>query len=193
MTLEEKIERFRESALNNAQEESQKILLEYTHTIDSEFEEHKKEKDEVIKTEMQVEMSSIQRELNRELLSKELVFKKEISKKEKKIKNELFERIKNELMKSKESKDYVDYLCKKIEDAKNFAVGDEMVLYIDPSDQKYLAEIVERTKSTPLISRIEFFGGIRAVIHSKNILIDDSYKTLIDETKSEFIFKSFDT
>ncbi len=193
MTLEEKLERFRESALKNAEEESEKILAEYTQTIDLEFDEHKKHKDEVTRDEIKAEMSSILRDLNRELLSKELAFKKEISKKEKAIKNELFDRVKNVLLANKESKEYVDYLCKKIEEANKFAEGDDIVLYIDPSDQKYLAEIVERTKSTPLLSGIEFLGGIRAVIHSKNILIDDSYKTLIDETKSEFVFKGFAT
>ena len=34
----------------------------------------------------------------------------------------------------------------------------------------------------------EFLGGMRAVIASKHILIDNSFKTLLSEAKSNFTF-----
>ncbi len=192
MTLEEKLERFREAAINNAREESEKVFLEYKKAIEEEFEVHKKEKDAEMQLELQAEMDAAKRELNRELLSKDLEFRKGISKREKEIKNKLFEDVKEELLKEKQKDKYIDFLCEKIEKAKNFAAGDEMIIYIDPTDAKYLEQIIERTKIKPQISNVEFWGGIRAVIRSKNILIDDSYKTFVDEAKSEFVFKDFE-
>jgi vacuolar-type H+-ATPase subunit E/Vma4 len=192
MTLEEKLERFRDAAINNAREESEKVFLEYKSAIEEEYEAHKKEKNVEIELELQAEMAGAKRELNREMLSKDLEYKKEISKKEKEIKDKLFEDVEKAVLKRKTEDDYIDYLCEKIENAKDFAAGDEMIIYIDPSDKEYLSEIIERTKVTPQISTMNFFGGIRAVIRSKNILIDDSYKTFIDEAKSEFVFKDFE-
>lgn len=192
MTLEEKLERFREAALNNAQEVSYDDYLEYQSAIDKEFEEHKKRKDKEIQDEIQAETENARRELNREILFKGMEFKKEISKKEKEIKKKLFEEVTKAVLKFKEKPDYIDFLCEKIIAAREFAAGDEMIVYIDATDEAYLPEIVKRTEITPQISTMDFMGGVRAVIRSKNILIDDSFKSFILERENEFVFKDFE-
>ena len=40
----------------------------------------------------------------------------------------------------------------------------------------------------PVVSNVAFGGGIRAVIRSRNILIDNSFDTLMAEAKENFIF-----
>lgn len=191
LTLEQKMERFREAAVNNAKDVSYADYLEYQKAIDKEFEEHKKRKDAEIKEELEAETEAARRELNRELLAKGLESKKAISKREKEIKKKLFEEVKNAVQKWKEKPDYIDFLCEKIKAAEEFAAGDEMIVYIDPTDEALLPEIVKRTNITPQISTMDFLGGIRAVIRSKNILIDDSYKSYLLERKNEFVFKEF--
>lgn len=192
MTLEEKMERFREATINNAQEESKKLYLEYKSAIEEEYEAHKKAKKEEIEVELQVEMAAARRELNKKMLSKDLEYKREIFKREKGIKEKLFDELEVKVREHKNTDEYIEFLCKKVINAKNFAAGDEMIVYIDPSDVKHLPEIIERTNITPQISKTGFIGGIRAVIRSKNILIDDSYQTFIDEARSDFVFREFE-
>ncbi len=189
MTLEEKLSHFRDATVNNAKEESDKIFAEYVAAIEREFQEHVKEKDAAVEAEIKVEMAAAKREMNRELLARDLEYKKRLSQKEKELKDNLFEAVKAELIKQKSEPTYLDYLCEKIQEADAFAAGDDMIIYVDPSDKDLVPAISNRTNITPQISTMEFIGGIRAVIRSKNILIDDSYKTFIDETKNEFVFK----
>ena len=41
---------------------------------------------------------------------------------------------------------------------------------------------------TLTISAMPFLGGVRAVIPEKNILIDNSFETLLNEERENFIF-----
>ena len=89
----------------------------------------------------------------------------------------------------KESPDYLSMLCRQIKEALDFADGDEMVVYIDPSDAGLSDEIVRRLDQkgfVPTISKEPFMGGMRAVIRSKNILIDNSFLTLMNDEKENF-------
>ena len=63
-----------------------------------------------------------------------------------------------------------------------------LVVYLDPADQNWIPELAARFGFAPVVSREAFMGGMRAVIHSKNILIDNSFATLLREAKEEFVF-----
>ena len=57
-----------------------------------------------------------------------------------------------------------------------------------PADQNRIPELAARFGFAPVVSREAFMGGMRAVIRSKNILIDNSFATLLREAKEEFVF-----
>ena len=59
---------------------------------------------------------------------------------------------------------------------------------ISPADQNRIPELAARFGFAPVVSREAFMGGMRAVIRSKNILIDNSFATLLREAKEEFVF-----
>ena len=65
---------------------------------------------------------------------------------------------------------------------------DALVVYLDPADQNRIPELAARFGFAPVVSREAFMGGMRAVIRSKNILIDNSFATLLREAKEEFVF-----
>ena len=71
-----------------------------------------------------------------------------------------------------------------IQEACDFAGEDALVVYLDPADQ----ELAARFGFAPVVSKEAFMGGMRAVIRSKNILIDNSFATLLREAKEEFVF-----
>lgn len=76
----------------------------------------------------------------------------------------------------------------RIQEARDFAGEDALVVYLDPADQNWIPELAARFGFAPVVSREAFMGGMRAVIRSKNILIDNSFATLLREAKEEFVF-----
>lgn len=67
--------------------------------------------------------------------------------------------------------------------------GDEaMIVYMDPSDEDKARRLAMHHNVTVKISEYSFDGGIRAVIPSKHILIDSSFKTKLEEARHEFKF-----
>ena len=86
------------------------------------------------------------------------------------------------------SAEYLEYLSQRIQEARDFAGEDALVVYLDPADQNWIPELAARFGFAPVVSREAFMGGMRAVIRSKNILIDNSFATLLREAKEEFVF-----
>lgn len=78
---------------------------------------------------------------------------------------------------------YDDLLVKQILSALAFANGTEIQIYINPSDADKKTMLEEKTGITLTVSTIDFIGGTRAVIHEKNILIDHSFLTKMEEEK----------
>ncbi len=86
------------------------------------------------------------------------------------------------------SPDYKKLLLKQIKAASSFAGTDAIIIYINPSDADKLPELEQSAKIPLTISQASFIGGIRAVIESKNILIDNSFETQLKEAKESFTF-----
>lgn len=84
--------------------------------------------------------------------------------------------------------EYLEYLSQRIQEARDFAGEDALVVYLDPADQNWIPELAARFGFAPVVSKEAFMGGMRAVIRSKNILIDNSFATLLREAKEEFVF-----
>lgn len=82
----------------------------------------------------------------------------------------------------------MDYLCSKISEAARFADGEEMTIYISPSDKEKRTELEKRTGMTITISEYDFMGGMRAVIRGRNILIDHSFQAAVDHEYHQFSF-----
>ena len=93
------------------------------------------------------------------------------------------EREKNKAI--KETPEYESYLLKLIQSAVEFSNGNEITIYIDPSDASLKEALEKKSGKTITISTEEFFGGIRAIITEKNILIDESFATKISEEKEQ--------
>ena len=69
-----------------------------------------------------------------------------------------------------------------------FAQGEEIHIYIDPADQEKQNLLSMETGCDIRVSQYPFSGGTRAVIASKNILIDNSFETKLKEAGENFQF-----
>jgi vacuolar-type H+-ATPase subunit E/Vma4 len=87
-----------------------------------------------------------------------------------------------------ETREYLDLLEKQIGAAKKVAGDEAMIVYMDPSDEDKARRLAMHHNVTVKISEYSFDGGIRAVIPSKHILIDSSFKTKLEEARHEFKF-----
>ena len=87
-----------------------------------------------------------------------------------------------------ESPEYQDYLCQKIQKAREFAGNDQIFIYLSPEDSALQRSIVAKTGFTVEISDEPFMGGIKATIPAKNILIDNSFAAKFDAAKKNFTF-----
>ena len=102
--------------------------------------------------------------------------------------NKVFEeamQLVNDYMKTKA---YDDFLVKCIRKAERFAGDDPVVIYINPSDEKKRTELEKETGAKLTVSAEDFIGGVRAVIRSRNILMDHSFKTQIQDEYDKFLF-----
>ena len=83
---------------------------------------------------------------------------------------------------------YEDFLIRCIRQAKNFAGEDEIIIYINPSDEKKRSALENAARVTLTVSAEDFIGGIRAVIRSRNVLIDNSFRTQLRNEYDKFLF-----
>ncbi len=81
---------------------------------------------------------------------------------------------------------YEDKLAEQILQAKEVADGTELVVYINASDEGKKESLESKTGVELSISAIDFIGGMRAVIRSNNILIDNSFLTKLAEEKEAY-------
>ena len=87
------------------------------------------------------------------------------------------------------TEEYKHLLVAYIEKAARFAGGEAMTIYINPTDADKKEYLEEHTGMTLTISKEDFIGGVRAVIHERNILIDRAFKGAIDNEYHKFVFK----
>ena len=70
-----------------------------------------------------------------------------------------------------------------------FCRNDELTIYINPTDEKKRSDLEDATRVHLTISTEDFRGGVRAVIRSRNILIDNSFSTQLKEQYDNLIFR----
>ena len=188
MTTEEKLANFYQHSIESANAEAWRTINEHQAALDQLFEEHKEIKRQQAQDEIGAETEKLKREANKALSAEQLSIKRTVSAKNLELKNRLFAEVREKMIQFKQTEAYKDYLKTKIQEAVSFASGDTMRLYLDPSDEAYQTELEEVCSVSLLLSKMPFTGGIRAVIPEKNILIDNSFDSLIREEQDAFIF-----
>ena len=119
----------------------------------------------------------------------QLELKRELGKTQKKLKKMLFEEVNEKIAEYMKTEDYKNLLVTYIEKAATFADGAAMTIYINPSDEDKKQYLEEHTGMSLTVSKEDFTGGVRAVIHDRNILIDHAFKGGIEREYQKFAFK----
>lgn len=188
MTTEEKLNRFLETSINDARKQSNDILTKYTDALEAEFREYQQSVDMQMAEKIKSETSKIKVLTNRQLAHEQLEIKRKISKKQDELTDKLFIEIKNKLASFMDSPEYHEMIIRQIHKELEFAENDEITIYIDPDDEANLSSLRNATGVPLKVSTYSFLGGTRAVIRSKNILIDNSFETKLKEIRENFTF-----
>lgn len=188
MTTQEKLQHFYDISIESAKEEASSELENYKKTLDRMFEEHKQEKEQQAANQLKVEAENAKREINKALSAEQLHIKRRLSKKQQALRDEIFTEVKNMVESFVGTSEYEVWLEDKIKEAKQLAGNDTLEIFLSPADSGYRESLMARTGLLISMSETPFMGGIIATIPSKNILIDNSFKTLYENAREEFHF-----
>ena len=108
---------------------------------------------------------------------------------QKELKQELFQEVLKELQEFMKTDEYKELLVAYIEKAARFTNGEDLKIYINPSDADKKEWLEERTGMTLTVSKENFVGGVRAVVKGRNVLIDHAYKGALEEEFQDFMFR----
>ena len=177
MTLEEKLTYMQTVSMEQARAEGNAIIDAHREALEKIFSDHKSEMMRQAETRIKAETTNAKRTVSQALAKSQL----EIKRSQGKVQQQLV----NDYMKTKA---YDDFLVKCIRKAERFAGDDPVVIYINPSDEKKRTELEKETGAKLTVSAEDFIGGVRAVIRSRNILMDHSFKTQIQDEYDKFLF-----
>lgn len=188
MTTEEKLKYFSDVTIENASINSAKIIDDYTASLNKIFEDHKIDATRQAKLQVKLGIAQLEKDTNKELSKEQLLLKKELNKKQDYLIEKIFIEVGYLLEEYTSSRTYQDLLIEQINAAKEFAKDTDITIYIDPADSAKLASLIAATNTHIYLSEHSFMGGTKAIIHSKNILIDNSFETKLKEAKESFAF-----
>lgn len=188
MTTEEKLKHFQDICMTDARERSGKMLDDYVNALESAYEEHITDAKRRARMQVEAETEKLQREINKRLSIGQLDLKREVSRKQEGLKDKLFVELRDRLANYMETQEYQQLLERQVKAAKQFAGDEELVIYMDPSDEDKAQRIALHYNAVIRISEYSFTGGTRAVVPNKHILIDNSFETRIKEARHEFKF-----
>ncbi len=188
MTLEEKIADLRTTSMEQARSEGNAIIDSHREALEKILEDHKAEARRQSETRIKAETTNARLSLNQAAAKSQLEIKRRLGKVQQELKDKIFEEVMELVKDYMKTAAYDDFLIKCIRQAQHFAGQDPVVIYINPSDEQKHSDLSDTTGAELTISAEDFIGGVRAVIRSRNILIDNSFKTQLRNEYDKFIF-----
>ena len=188
MTLEEKISHLQALSMEEARAEGNMIIDNYTDALEKVLQDHKEEAIRQSETRIKAETISAKQQLNQVMAKSQIELKRMQGKVQQELKDKVFDEVRILIQDFMKTDAYEDYLIKCIRKAVAFASGDSMTIYINPSDENRIHDLEDAAGVRLTISAEDFTGGMRAVIRSRNILIDNSFKTALQNEYDNFMF-----
>ena len=179
--IKEKLEVFRDFTLDVAKEQSSQLIAQYQEASQKELEEYRKNRQAEAEHRIQLEEQKIRRKLNSKVSGELLRQKHMLDECKRQWKDKLKKQVQLLLKEYQKTQEYQDFLKLKIQMAVEVAAGEPVIIYINPSDADKRAQLEQETGAKLTVSSIEFGGGIRAVIRSRNMLIDESFASRLEQ------------
>ncbi len=186
MNINQKLEHFKEISLQTASQHVSENLDKYKTSLDEIYANHKETGNTASKEIIETKKAIIKRNVKKDYSNQETDLKRSLTSKNLYYKKKIFEEVNTLLSNYKSSPEYVDFLNKKIKDAAEFADKETIEIYIDPQDSELMKSLKTPSNGSIQMNEFSFGGGIRAVIPSKNILIDETFNTKVSEVEENY-------
>lgn len=193
MTLEEKITHLQSVSMEQARSEGNAIIDSHREVLDKLFEDHKAEALRQAETRIKAETINAKQKLNQATARSQIDIKRRYGQVQAELKDKLFEEVNQLVLDFMQTEQYDDYLICCIKEAIRFAGNDRVTIYINPSDESKISDLRDATGVQLSVSAIDFIGGVRSVIRSRNVLIDHSFQTAIKNEYDKFVFLGGDS
>ena len=189
MTLDEKLTNFTEYCVLAAKKKSEELILQQQTALDKDFEAYTVKSKEIADTQIKIEKENLEKKLNKELSNEQLHSKQLIGEARTELTDKLFVELSDKISNFINTKEYIELISSQIEYALKFADGDELIIYVDSTDESRLHELCARHQTDCIkISEHSFMGGTKALLPKKNILIDNSFAKKLETAKLRFMF-----
>ena len=175
LTTEEKLQHFEDICTGDALKKYEQAVSDYTAYEEKILNEHKENARKQAALQIAAEKERIARETNKNLSLGQIEIRRSYSRKDEELRGKVFSELR-------------DRLARFMETPKYDALLEAIHIYIDPSDREKQNLLSLRTDCDIRVSQYPFLGGTRAVIASKNILIDNSFETKLKEAEQDFQF-----
>ena len=176
-------------SMEEARAKANAIVKQHEQTLTNVLNQHKGEAKRQSDVRIKAETVSARQQQNMAVSKAQLELKREYGKRQKELKQELFQEVLKELQEFMKTDEYKELRVAYIEKAARFTNGEDLKIYINPSDADKKEWLEERTGMTLTVSKENFVGGVRAVVKGRNVLIDHAYKGALEEEFQDFMFR----
>lgn len=188
MTLEEKLDRMHKTAMEEARANGNKIIETHKTSVDHVFDDHKDVMIRQSKLTIKTETSNTKQQSNKAISTYQTELKREQGKVQKRLKKELFHEVNEQLQAFMCTDSYTDLLVSYIKKAQDFSSGSGLSIYVTEADRDKIPTLEKLTSTTISVYKEDFLGGIRAIVHDRNILINYSFASALAEEYDNFRF-----
>ncbi len=188
MTIDEKLQHFYDISIEEAKEDAAKEIQTHREMLSQMLNEHKDARRQGAEAEIKAEADHVRREINKALAAEQITLKRHWSRKQEDLKEDLFSAVRKKVDTFMKSPEYLDYLCRQIQEVQEFAGTDEVHISLSSGDNDKLDVLTAKTGAELTVSKDDFIGGVRAAIPEKNIMIDNSFLEGLESMRKEFKF-----
>lgn len=194
MDLEDKFAYFETQVNQQAQDIIDEQVNQYQATLQKDYDEFVKNTNQEFDAKFANAKKNMRKELNKNTSQSQIHLQRDLYLQEEKLKKTLFAEFNDAIQNYMQTDEYRNQLVVMINNLKDYAEKnrEELVVYINHSDQGMIETLLEETNANIQISDREFLGGVRGVLKDRQVLIDYSFSTLLANVEDSFTIKEVD-
>ena len=194
MDLEDKFAYFETQVNQQAQNIIDEQVNQYKATLQKDYDEFVKNTNQEFDAKFENAKKDMRKELNKNISQSQIHLQRDLYLQEEKLKKTLFAEFNDAIQNYMQTDEYRNQLVVMINNLKDYAEKnrEELVVYINHSDQGMYEVLLEETNANIQISDREFLGGVRGVLKDRQVLIDYSFSTLLANVEDNFTIKEVD-
>ncbi|MBR2129274.1 V-type ATP synthase subunit E [Aerococcus sp.] len=194
MDLEDKFAYFETQVNQQVQDIIDEQVNQYRATLQKDYDEFVKNTNQEFDAKFVNAKKEMRKELNKNIAQSQIHLQRDLYLQEEKLKKKLFAEFNDAIQNYMQTDEYRNQLVVMINNLKDYAEKnrEELVVYINHSDQGMIETLLEETNANIQISDREFLGGVRGVLKDRQVLIDFSFSTLLANVEDSFTIKEVD-